>query len=326
MCFADAFPTPFRHADGSVAHVFSSYCRKTVLRHFQWMKEYGIDGAFVQRFAVSTVGLDSLNHCNTVLAHCREGANRYGRAYAVMYDLSGLRAGQTQQVIDDWKLLGGAGLKPADKHGGLRINCYGLGSGDPASDVFYKEGVSERDMKRLTAKKDTAEVVSAVSMDPQGIGFVDLASMQTSGQAVKVIAIGPAGKAASPSPETIKNAMYLLSERLFLYVHPRAGDAAKDFAKFVATCGASEATPYADTVKAVMETYQKHGLIPLADAAIARMAGDAQPAEASGFARATPDASAKAGVAAAQEPAKPGKPAPAGAGGKTPKASKSRTK
>ncbi len=71
----------------------------------EWMKEYGIDGAFVQRFAVSTLRPESLNHCNTVLAHCREGANRYGRTYAVMYDLSGLRAGQVQQVIDDWKLL-----------------------------------------------------------------------------------------------------------------------------------------------------------------------------------------------------------------------------
>ena len=101
----EKFPTPFRHADGSVAHVFSSHCRKTVLRHFQWMKQYGIDGAFVQRFGVSTIGSESLNHCNTVLAHCREGANRYGRTYAVMYDLSGLRPGQTQQVIDDWKLL-----------------------------------------------------------------------------------------------------------------------------------------------------------------------------------------------------------------------------
>jgi len=101
----ERFPTAFRHDDGSVAHVFSSHCRKTVVRHFQWMREYGIDGAFVQRFAVSTVRPAGFHHCNTVLAHCREGANQYGRAYALMYDLSGLRAGQVQQVIDDWKLL-----------------------------------------------------------------------------------------------------------------------------------------------------------------------------------------------------------------------------
>ena len=101
----EKFATSFRHADGSVACVFSSHCQQTVVRHFQWLKEYGIDGVFVQRFGVSTVHPDGLNHCNTVLSHCREGANRHGRTYAVMYDLSGLRAGQVQQVIDDWKLL-----------------------------------------------------------------------------------------------------------------------------------------------------------------------------------------------------------------------------
>jgi len=99
--------TPFRHADGRVAYVFSSMNRKTVVRHFLWMRQYGIDGAFVQRFAGETRSAKGLNHCTTVLAHCREGANRHGRAYAVMYDLSGLGAGGTQHVIDDWKLLVG---------------------------------------------------------------------------------------------------------------------------------------------------------------------------------------------------------------------------
>jgi hypothetical protein len=105
--FADdeKFATPFRHADGRVAHVFASTHRATVLRHFQWMKEYGIDGAFVQRFAVETLHAKDLRHANTVLAHCREGANLHGRAYAVMYDLSGLDAGKIENVIDDWKLL-----------------------------------------------------------------------------------------------------------------------------------------------------------------------------------------------------------------------------
>lgn len=101
----EKFATPFRHADGSTAYVFSSHRRKTVLRHFQWMQEYGIDGAFVQRFAVETIHPKNLNHCNTVLTHCREGANRSGRAYAVMYDLSGLQARRMQHVIDDWKQL-----------------------------------------------------------------------------------------------------------------------------------------------------------------------------------------------------------------------------
>lgn len=101
----EKYATPFRHADDRKAEVFSSHNRPTVLRHFRWMQEYGIDGVFVQRFGVETVAVKDLRHCNTVLAHCRAGANQHGRCYAVMYDLSGLRAGGVQQVIDDWKLL-----------------------------------------------------------------------------------------------------------------------------------------------------------------------------------------------------------------------------
>lgn len=78
-----------------------------MLRHFRWMAEYGIDGVFVQRFAVETRHAAGLRQCNAVLAHCREGANRSGRCYAVMYDLSGLPEGGTQTVIDDWRSLVG---------------------------------------------------------------------------------------------------------------------------------------------------------------------------------------------------------------------------
>jgi hypothetical protein len=42
----EQYATPFRHKDGRAAQVFSSYNCKTVLRHFQWMQQYGIDGVF----------------------------------------------------------------------------------------------------------------------------------------------------------------------------------------------------------------------------------------------------------------------------------------
>ena len=45
------------------------------------------------------------HHKDVVLSNCREGANRGGRTYAVMYDLSGLGAGATTVVSEDWKML-----------------------------------------------------------------------------------------------------------------------------------------------------------------------------------------------------------------------------
>ncbi len=101
----ERFATAFKKADGSAAEVYSAFVEKTVLRHFQWMKEYGIDGAFVQRFGAEVSHLSGLRQFTTVLKHCRKGANMHGRTYAVMYDLSGLNRGQVQNVADDWKLL-----------------------------------------------------------------------------------------------------------------------------------------------------------------------------------------------------------------------------
>lgn len=101
----ERYPTSFRYPNGQPGEVFSSYNRKTVLRHFRWMKEYGIDGAFVQRFGVRVDKPKDLRFTTTVLNHAREGANMYGRAYAVMYDLSGLPRGGTSRIIEDWKLL-----------------------------------------------------------------------------------------------------------------------------------------------------------------------------------------------------------------------------
>ncbi|HEX4130100.1 MAG TPA: glycoside hydrolase family 71/99-like protein [Pirellulales bacterium] len=134
----EKFATPFRHRDGRTAYVFSSYREPTVLRHFRWMREYGIDGVFVQRFAVATVGGRELRHVNTVLAHCREGANREGRAYALMYDLSGLGEAKIDQVIDDWRLLVDRmrlGRDPADKaylqhRGRPVVAVWGIGFND----------------------------------------------------------------------------------------------------------------------------------------------------------------------------------------------------
>jgi len=105
-CGADEkYATALLHSDGRKAEVFSSFRKATVLRHVQWMRDYGIDGAFVQRFIVDLKDPREARHFNTVLASFREGANRNGRAYAVMYDLTGLKAGRMAEVENDWKTL-----------------------------------------------------------------------------------------------------------------------------------------------------------------------------------------------------------------------------
>lgn len=108
----EKYSTAFKHADGSVANVFSSANGKTVDRHFGWMRQYGIDGAFLQRFG--TVLRDPVirKNRNTVLAHVRNAARNHQRQWALMYDLSGLKEGEIRKiVIEDFKLLADAGIR-----------------------------------------------------------------------------------------------------------------------------------------------------------------------------------------------------------------------
>lgn len=131
----ERFATGFQLAGGGPAEVFSSFRKATVLRHFEWMRDYGIDAAFVQRFVADLAGTGGLRHCNTVLSSAREGANRSGRGYAVMYDLSGLGAGQMSRVIEDWKSLR-AGMRVTADPAYLRhhdkplVAVWGIGFND----------------------------------------------------------------------------------------------------------------------------------------------------------------------------------------------------
>lgn len=102
---AERFATGFTLKNGKPAEVFTSTHPLTVRRHFEWMRDHGIDGAFVQRFANGLTHPPLLLQKNAVLTQAREAAHRAGRTYAVMYDLSGLKAGEVARVREDWKRL-----------------------------------------------------------------------------------------------------------------------------------------------------------------------------------------------------------------------------
>jgi hypothetical protein len=133
----EKFATPFKHADGSTAHVFSSIHPKTVMRHFRWMKDYGLDGVFVQRFFDNAHELRVGQEKGSlqVLSLCREAANRYGRTYALMYDLSGMHEGQEDVILEDWTRLKGQMCLTEDpayqRHRGKPVvSVWGIGFPD----------------------------------------------------------------------------------------------------------------------------------------------------------------------------------------------------
>jgi hypothetical protein len=102
----ELFPTAMTLPDGSPANVFSSFNKNTVVRHFKWMEEHGLDGVFLQRFSGSLRNPASFDFRNKVAANVRLGAEAHGRVFAMMYDISG-QPGSTlvSTLTNDWAYL-----------------------------------------------------------------------------------------------------------------------------------------------------------------------------------------------------------------------------
>ena len=71
------------------------------------MKEYGIDGVFMQRFFDYARGRGEQSLPDIILKNAFDAASKYDRAIAIMYDLSGLRHKKEDcsVIIEDWKYL-----------------------------------------------------------------------------------------------------------------------------------------------------------------------------------------------------------------------------
>jgi hypothetical protein len=82
------------HKDGGAAKVFSSRDPRTVRRHFHWMAEHGVDGAFLQRFVGQVDPEERGNRDpryggtrrlrDEVGRRVREAAEAEGRVWAIM--------------------------------------------------------------------------------------------------------------------------------------------------------------------------------------------------------------------------------------------------
>ncbi|HLP71489.1 MAG TPA: glycoside hydrolase family 71/99-like protein [Bacteroidales bacterium] len=103
--YSKTYKTAFKYADGSDAYVYSPYDEESVDLHFKWMKDYGIDGVFMQRFVSEIKSAKGRNHFNKVLANALKAAKKYQRAICVMYDLSGCSGSDMQILLNDWNEL-----------------------------------------------------------------------------------------------------------------------------------------------------------------------------------------------------------------------------
>ena len=135
--YEKTYETAFKLPDETPAKVFSSYDASTTDLHFKWMKQYGIDGVFMQRFVVSIRNQKGKDNYNKILNNAVLSAEKYDRAICLMYDLSGMEAGEEDILIRDWtelcekyKLVSRNNNHYVYHHGKPLVAVWGIGFND----------------------------------------------------------------------------------------------------------------------------------------------------------------------------------------------------
>ncbi|MFW6279511.1 MAG: substrate-binding domain-containing protein [Planctomycetota bacterium] len=190
-------------------------------------------------------------------------------------ELRSLTPGQVRMIftgrVSDWRVTGGSGLSaPAD--GPVPIEAYGLHPGRPVSPVFRRRCLLGDKVQAVRRVNSTDRAVTHVSMNERAIAFVDFNRLPRDTDEVKIlwmqVGFGEEARLVPPHEIPILGGAYPLAEKLYLYVHPQAGEAARGFAQFVATCGHSVDTVYSSAMEDMLETYRKNGLMPMERSAL----------------------------------------------------------
>lgn len=108
----------FTHPDGSQAYLYSAQNQKTVLRHFQWMKQYGIDGVWLSEFCDHFAGGRQQRDTTgllTIMRNVRNAATSTGRTWAFMWDMSGFGRNTPKSyvyniIVNQWKKMVDEGI------------------------------------------------------------------------------------------------------------------------------------------------------------------------------------------------------------------------
>jgi hypothetical protein len=125
--------------NGQPARMFSSWDQSTVNKHFEWMQQYDIDCAALQRFCNEVTPGSLIKQFRDGMAQrVKNAAQTYSRKFYIMYDASGW--GNLQAIKDDWTntITGSLNLLSspayAIQNGKPVVSIYGLGyAGHPSN-------------------------------------------------------------------------------------------------------------------------------------------------------------------------------------------------
>lgn len=131
--YTTTYQTSFANlGNGQPAKMFSSWDQSTVNKHFQWMQQYDIDCAALQRFCNEiTPGSSIKTFRDGIATRVRNAAQTYNRKFYIMYDASGwgnlaaIKTDWTNTIAGSLNLLSSSAY--AHQNGLPVVSIYGLG-------------------------------------------------------------------------------------------------------------------------------------------------------------------------------------------------------
>jgi len=113
----------YTYPNGKPAELYSALNYRTVLRHFQWMKQYGIDGVWLSEFCGHFKGGNQAYDTTfryKVMLNVKKAAAATGRTWAFMWDMSGFNQRNTKEevysiIVNQWKKMVDDGIT-SDPH------------------------------------------------------------------------------------------------------------------------------------------------------------------------------------------------------------------
>ena len=147
--FTTTYNTGFANfGNGQAATLFSSYDAQVVNKHFEWMEEYGIDVAALQRFGHSLTSSKHKGHKDGTAKMVKNAAESFNRKFYIMYDISSWDNFQSE-IKTDWTntITGSLDLlsSPAyAKENGKPVVCvWGIGSsGRPGNQSSWTDVIT----------------------------------------------------------------------------------------------------------------------------------------------------------------------------------------
>ncbi len=136
--------------DGSPATMYSAQNPKTVLRHFQWMKQYGIDGVWLSEFCGSFRNGVPDPAMFTIMKNVQAAATATGRTWAFMWDMSSFGPTTSKEMVQNtlinyWKKMVDDGIATDPRymhdHGKPVLLIWGFFPERPASQPSYMNAV-----------------------------------------------------------------------------------------------------------------------------------------------------------------------------------------